>query len=424
MGSETNSTKESSKGGLPTPKEIAEMNKIIEMKDKKSFGDGESEIEEEKSQGIITIDTEKIDLINYKKIYGIDPNIKNKIEKLKKEKPKYLDEIKLFYNLDEEKLMIALGDKNIFKRVFLMPKYSSYKLIKYMFEEREEIKKKKEIYDKSKSEDDKDDLNAKINKFVIQANEKKKELGNRLRFSLRPSMASTNIFCRAVAKMTSQKFGGLHASLLLNNTVIEWGCGFCGNSLILPYTDLRALYLIINLKDKISEKQTNFLSKLWEFVKNFQFLKALEFLFSKEFQLKTLAEDELDLIAEFCVDYNKNKTYHPISSNCQIFVEDLLKKIDVKYKFDGEILKIIEKLKKGQENVNIEFRGKELKSHKELYDCAKQLDFSKLSENDRTLLFSYERIFNDLHSYDKENELYQSTPEIEGFWDELKGKYE
>lgn len=412
-------------GKGPKGEDIEKSIKKIEEKNQKLFGGGGPNIQEEKNQGIVKIDEDIEDLIDYANtIDQIDQNIKKKIEEIKKKNPNFMDEIKKFYNLDEKKLMIALGNKTIFKKAFLIPCYSSYQLYEYMEEKRKEVKDKEEIYKKSKSKDDEIQLEAKINRFVKDVNEKKKEIGNRLRFSLRPSIGSTGILGRLGAKITLQKFGGLHAALLLNHTILEWGCGFCGDSLILPYPDLKTIYLAINLDDEISEKQTSFISRLWQFVKNMEFIKALQFLFSKEFQLKTLAEDELDLIAELCVDYNKNKYYSPAFQNCQIFVEELLNKINVKHNFDGEILKIIDKLKKGQEEVKIEFRGTEFQTSKELYDYVKKIDFSKLSKNDRTLLFSYERIFKDLNDYDNENKSYQSSTEMKDFWNKLYDKYD
>ena len=216
----------------------------------------------------------------------------------------------------------------------------------------------------------------------------------------------------------------MHAALKLNDIIIEWGCGLCGDSLILPFPDLDSIILSINLEDKIMKEQTSFMSRLWEFIKNFEFIKALKFIFSRDFMLKTLADDELDLISEVCVYYNKNYDYNPYNRNCQIFVDDLLQKINITTDFDGELGKIIEKLKGGQKEVKMEFEGKEFHTRKELDDFVKGKDFSKLPKNDRKLLFSYEGMFNGFHRADKENKDYQSTEEMKQYWNKLTEKYE
>lgn len=313
----TNSTTNSSQNLTGTVKGRGERLRNIRGNDDKLFG-------EEKYPGIVQISQDTRDLIQLEETDStINQNIKEKIEKLKKEKPNFMDDIKELYGLSEKELMIALGNKELFIQTFLEPYYSSLKLYKYMEEKYINLKKDAKNLENSENERL---LKAKINSFINSVNSKQKEVGrNRLRNLLISSIASENTFLRFGADITGQKFGGLHSGLILNETIIEWGCGYCGNSLILPYPKFEEILLAIKLDDKIMEQQQSFLSRLWEFIKNFEFINALKFIFSTDFQLKTLAKDELGLIAEICVDYNKNKNYNGIYQNCQKFIDEILK---------------------------------------------------------------------------------------------------
>lgn len=216
---------------------------------------------------------------------------------------------------------------------------------------------------------------------------------------------------------TIYTFGALHSALSLDGTIIEWGRGPCGSSLVCPTMDLKRFLFSIEVKAredkgffaKIGQKITSAITSILNFASGGYYGR---------WSVSRANEKKLDIIAKICVMFNRNRYYNPATLNCQHFVESILKAIESDFSPDGNIGYIIDRLK-DEGKVDFYFNGHIFKTRKQLDDYVRTLNFSDLCENDKKLLICYKNTFDIYLMNDKKNENYKTTDEAKKYWNEL-----
>ena len=208
------------------------------------------------------------------------------------------------------------------------------------------------------------------------------------------------------------KYGVMHASLLVDQIIIEWGAGLCGPNLVCPSCSSELLFSI-EIEDKgILSKIKDFFVNLYNNIINF---------ITGRWELMDLLDDELDKIAKICVDYNIKERYWPWN-NCQKFVDTILSKIGCEIKIEGEMKNVLNELKSKGEIIPF-YKDKQFNKRKELDDCVKNLNFGKLCLDDQKLFFSYRNFFDLYLKNNPDEEKYQTTQESEEMWKNLVNQY-
>ena len=87
-----------------------------------------------------------------------------------------MKEINEIYGLDENELAVALGDKEIFKNIFLKPYYSDLKLFELLDKKTEKLEEDAKNIKNIEDSQEQRMLKAKINKFTKEVNDEKKKI--------------------------------------------------------------------------------------------------------------------------------------------------------------------------------------------------------------------------------------------------------
>ena len=334
--------------------------------------------------------------------------IKEKIEEEKKENPNLEEDIKENYRMDVDDFILVLGDAKLFKNAFLVGNYRKYLILNQIAED---IESYKIIQDNNDNEKKKKMIDLLINNFNKKYDNLKKSKLQLFLSSVDNVWVSNPVSRRLLSPFF--KYGVMHASLLVDQIIIEWGNGLCGGELVCPSCSSELLFSI-----EIEEK--GILSKIKEFFVNL-YNNIINFIMGR-WELMDLLDDELDKIAKICVDYNIKESYNPMTNNCQKFVETILSKIGCEIKIEGEMKNVLNELKKKGEIIPF-YKDKKFNTRKELDDCVKDLNFEKLCMDDQKLFFSY-RNFYDLYLKNyPDDEKYQTTQESEEMWKNLTNKY-
>lgn len=216
---------------------------------------------------------------------------------------------------------------------------------------------------------------------------------------------------------TVYTFGGMHSALSLDGTIIEWGRGPCGVSLVCPTMDIKRFLFSFEIKTRedkgffamIGEKISGAITSILDFFSGGAYGR---------WSVGRANEKKLDKIAQICVMFNRCRYYNPATLNCQHFVEMILNQIESDFSFDGNLNYIINKLK-NEGKVDFYFNGREFRTRKELDDYVKTINFRDLCINDKKLLMCYKNTFDIYLMNDENNEKYKTTDEAKKFWNEL-----
>lgn len=342
---------------------------------------------------------------------GWEDTIRTKIDREMRKNENLEKQIMEKYGLSISEFAKALGDEELFKQTFLLPNYKPDKILKEIEEELKQAKDFKEMgcpYSELE-----------LKEAIKRINERKSKLSeHKFELILTECQASDckNILFKQFVN-TVYTFGGLHSALSLDGTIIEWGRGPCGDSLVCPTMDMKRFLFSFEIKareDKsffaiIGEKISSAITSILDFFSGGAYGK---------WSVGRANEKKLDKIAKMCVMFNRSRYYNPAILNCQHFVEGILKQIDSDFSFDGNLNYIINKLK-NEGKVDFYFNGREFRSRKELDDYVKTINFSGLCKNDKKLLMSYKNTFDVYLMNDKNNEKYKTTDEAIKYWNEL-----
>lgn len=302
-----------------------------------------------------------------------------------------------------------LGDEELYKKYLLRPHYNPLKVIESIHKELGELCQ------------DMNDLNEdEIKEQISNINERKKEfLNTNIKFILtdigineigRIGNLLTNIW-----NFFDKKFpyGALHAGLMINETIIQWGKGPLGAEIIFPSTDLRNILFSIEIE---STKKRKEIKKLFAAIEAIAigipfmmyglllgglFLgviggitSCVYYAFSLSWEIKKISEEELNKIAKKCVFYNRRMHYNAIRNNCQNFVNDILNEIDAPFNPSGELRKVIDKISQNGYS-SFSFKGKEFKLRREFDEYVKSINFRDLCIDDKKLLLCYKSLYDD-----------------------------
>jgi len=360
------------------------------------------------SSGIIEI---VMSLFFNKMNQGWTDSIKDKLIKEMRKNPNLKEQIESKFKITFDQFALALGDEQLFKEIFLLPQYQPDKILKEIDEELKQVKEFEDMGCPLTENEIKETIK-RINGRKAKLSEHKFEL------ILTECQASDNknILFRNIVNNVYE-FGALHSALSLDGTIIEWGRGPCGDSLIVPTMDMNRFLFAFEVKAREDE---GFFAMLGNKIKD-----ATTYvlnLFSGgafgRWSVGRANEQKLDKIAKICVMFNRSRFYNPLTLNCQHFVKQILKAIDSDFSSDGEFRNIIDKLDK-EGRVDFIFQGREFKTRKELDDYVKSINFNSLCSNDKKLLICYKNTFDVYLLNDKNNERYKTTDEARNYWNEL-----
>ena len=360
------------------------------------------------SSGIIEI---VMSLFFNKMNQGWTDSIKDKLIKEMRKNPNLKEQIESKFKITFDQFALALGDEQLFKEIFLLPQYQPDKILKEIDEELKQVKEFEDMGCPLTENEIKETIK-RINGRKAKLSEHKFEL------ILTECQASDNknILFRNIVNNVYE-FGALHSALSLDGTIIEWGRGPCGDSLIVPTMDMNRFLFAFEVKAREDE---GFFAMLGNKIKD-----ATTYvlnLFSGgafgRWSVGRANEQKLDKIAKICVMFNRSRFYNPLTLNCQHFVKQILKAIDSDFSSDGEFRNIIDKLDK-EGRVDFIFQGREFKTRKELDDYVKSINFNSLCSNDKKLLICYKNTFDVYLLNDINNERYKTTDEARNYWNEL-----
>ena len=315
------------------------------------------------------------------------------------------------YGVSINEFAFVLGDEEEFKKTFLLPNYQPNKILNEIGDELEKVQEFKDMGCPLTENELKEVVN-RINNRKSKLSEHKFEL------ILTECQASdiNNILFKSFVNCV-YTFGTLHSALSLDGTIIEWGRGPLGDSLIYPTMDIKRFLFAFEVKAK---EDKGFFAMIGAKIK--EAITALFNFFSGgaygRWSVGRANDKKLDKIAKICVMFNRYRDYSAFSLNCQHFVKVILNEIESDFVSEGEIKNIIDRLER-EGKIDFYFRGREFRTRKELDDYVKSIDFHSLCGNDKKLLLCYKNTFDVYLMNDKYNEKYQTTEEAKNYWNEL-----
>ena len=310
--------------------------------------------------------------------------------------------IKKFKVMEKDEYLFALQNVNTFKEQFLVPHYRLRNLLEIFNNEVELIRKEK--------------LNGML---LIQ---KMKELKK-----MRRQMANSKIeiyFCNVSNNEKLKPFanavmpyGLLHVGIMIDDMAIQWGRSVLGKSLVLPSNDV--LYDDYIFAIEIENKE------IWNLIKE-TFHNLSDYLTgdldSQKMGTKKafeIADRQLSIIAEQSVEYNTDKSYNLVFSNCQHFANKLLDKLNLTVDKSGLVGKVLKMTMDKLNRFDFSFKGKEFKKREDLDNYLSINDFSQFSKDERRILFCYRNVFDYRARVFPNDDKYKSQEIALKLWDDL-----
>ena len=310
--------------------------------------------------------------------------------------------IKKFKVMEKDEYLFALQNVNTFKEQFLVPHYRLRNLLEIFNNEVELIRKEK--------------LNGML---LIQ---KMKELKK-----MRRQMANSKIeiyFCNVSNNEKLKPFanavmpyGLLHVGIMIDDMAIQWGRSVLGKSLVLPSNDV--LYDDYIFAIEIENKE------IWNLIKE-TFHNLSDYLTgdldSQKMGTKKafeIADRQLSIIAEQSVEYNTDKSYNLVFSNCQHFANKLLDKLNLTVDKSGLVGKVLKMTMDKLNRFDFSFKGKEFKKREDLDKYLSINDFSQFSKDERRILFCYRNVFDYRARVFPNDDKYKSQEIALKLWDDL-----
>ena len=331
-------------------------------------------------------------------------NIQEKLTKESKENANLYQQIKDNHGFDIEDFIFILGDQDAFKQKYLMPHYKMYNILQEINIKINDLRKKQLS-------------NEELQQHLLYFYKKKLELAeSKMEIFFCNALSQDKKVLKTLANIV-MPYGPTHTGLLIDDIVIQWGRGKLGLSLVEPWKDVKYNDYIfaVELDNKIVWnliKETY--DNLTDYItgkKNYELMGTL-----KAF---SIIDSQLDSIAETCVYYNKNKTYHIVLENCQHFVNNILNKLKIKAHFRGEIGHFFQKVKEKCDVFDFVYKDKKFCNRKELDEYVLQIDFKELPYDHRMVLFCFRNVF-EYYLRNKPNDSkYQTSDLAKEYWNEL-----
>ena len=310
--------------------------------------------------------------------------------------------IKKFKVMEKDEYLFALQNVNTFKEQFLVPHYRLRNLLEIFNNEVELIRKEK------------------LNGMLLM--QKMKELKK-----MRRQMANSKIeiyFCNVSNNEKLKPFanavmpyGLLHVGIMIDDMAIQWGRSVLGKSLVLPSNDV--LYDDYIFAIEIENKE------IWNLIKE-TFHNLPDYLTgdldSQKMGTKKafeIADRQLTIIAEQSVEYNTDKSYNLVFSNCQHFANKLLDKLNLTVDKSGLVGKVLKMTMDKLNRFDFSFKGKEFKKREDLDKYLSINDFSQFSKDERRILFCYRNVFDYRARVFPNDDKYKSQEIALKLWDDL-----
>ncbi|CAG8521213.1 8290_t:CDS:2 [Rhizophagus irregularis] len=205
---------------------------------------------------------------------------------------------------------------------------------------------------------------------------------------------SDNSFLRYLANsLFRNKYGMFHVGLEIDGIVLEWGTGDAGPHLIYPRINTNRLY------EKIAHIRINYDSN---FDREFIFTSNI-FLQNWKYHLHNfligiMPSNKLQIIAQKCVNWNKNFYYNPVNRNCQRFIEEILETLGLKFNPEGEFKRFLDRIVEYADDRFL-FEDREFLSRQELDQFTDQ-NWDKITNVwDKKLLLCYSNMMNNMYKY-------------------------
>ena len=331
--------------------------------------------------------------------------IKEKCEKEEVNFDNKFPQIKEYNGMDKDEYLFTLQNEAAFKNKFLIPHYKMRNLLEIFNETVKNLSQKK--------------LNEKVFK------KKKRELLN-----MRKQMANSRLeiyFCNVSDNQTlkpfanaTQPYGLIHVGLLVDDVCIQWGRSILGKSIVNPSKDViyNDYIFAIELENTVIWnliRET--FNHLDEYLTNKKDVNTMETIKALE-----IVNNQIDIIAHECVNYNVNKNYNLVFKNCQRFADKIIKKLGLTVNKNGEVGNVLNMAMDKLNKFDFCFKGKDFKTRADLDNYIRINDFRLFSKEERRVLFCYRNVFDYWGRAYPNEEKYKTTDLTQDFWDNLADK--
>ena len=249
---------------------------------------------------------------------------------------------------DRVKLVVCLGDKDLFFETFFKGQYDLDAIRNELDEMDEDIR-----IEMRRGGDIEDAFNqeaCRMEALRLRAAEGDEELPISIYFS-QGNENFNNFIGRGFARLGGFGEGWiLHAGLDVGGLRVEWGVGPYLPSLVYPRYSASAILAKITVQKKslfrrFIEGILDPISTLIEWYCRF-----------KEFFLNFLGyanHTSLYKIAEVCTAYNRSKVWNPVGCNSQKFVLEVLNRLNLRFAPEGEMKAFIDRINRGDYHLSI-----------------------------------------------------------------------
>ena len=229
------------------------------------------------------------------------------------------------------------------------------------------------------------------------------EFDVRIFFTRIEGLNTNSIATGLAGRMTT--YGPVHVGLVISGTPLHWNT----NSLVSfvldpkPLLSYSRVYLgRMRYDEKMFEKviKESKVSTVEQAENYYQRLVQMHYDTKREafMKLGQFATEKLQKIAEVCVVYNKVKSYNVLRCNCQTFVDDVLKAIDMEFKPQDEFEHFMERIRTSNTNSDsFIYKDQNFQSRKEFDRYVDENWRSETSIWNKRLLIQYSDLMENMY---------------------------
>ena len=261
----------------------------------------------------------------------------------------------------------------------------------------------------------------------LQLSEKEIELAINDLEDLKTQLANSRLelyFCNVFNSETLKPlanvvmpYGLLHVGIKIDDLCIQWGRSIVGKSLVIPWGDVIYNDYIFAIE---FDNQP-----IWNLIKE-TFNNLRDYITNKKdynsmgtIQALKIADTQLKDIANCSIKYNVDRNYNLIFKNCQYFANKIIKKLNFNVYQDGEVGKVLKKVKDVLNPFEFEFKGNVFKCREDLDNYVLINDFSKFTKDERRVLFCFRNVFEFYANSKPDEQKYKSSDYAQAYWNEL-----
>ena len=249
---------------------------------------------------------------------------------------------------DRVKLVVCLGDKELFYEMFFKGKFDLDAIRNELDEMDKDLRS--EMREEGDIEDAFNQEARRLEKLRLRAANGRGQLPISIFFS-QGNRYFDNFVGRGIARLCGFGEGWiLHAGLDLGGLRVEWGVGLYSPSLVLPLYSARAILAKImvprkSLFQRFIEGILHPISTLIEW-----YCRLRDFFL---YFLGYANHTSLYKFAKVCTTYNRSKVWNPVGCNCQKFVLEVLDRLNLRFAPEGEMKAFIDRINQGDYNLSI-----------------------------------------------------------------------